>query len=136
MLPPREKPPRCIGAVYKSDLFLLRETAPMKNCPYCGYSNYDHATLCRKCDNSIVATGGTVYQARTYWIGPDRAKVIRGRALAMIVLGLLIEVYWGGYGPWPTIDFPILVTLRQYLEPLLLYGGAVLWVFGWIACYI
>jgi len=120
----------------KVDLVLLRETAPMKNCPYCGYSNYDNAPVCRKCDNSSLATGGTVYQGRTYWIGPDRGKVIRGRALSIIVLGLLMKVYWGGYGPWPTIDSPILVTLRTFLEPLLLYGGVVLWAFGWIGCYI
>jgi len=108
----------------------------MKSCPYCGYSNYDDATVCRKCDNSFFATGGTVYHGRTYWIGPDRAKVIRSRALVMIVLGLLVKVYWGGYGPWPTIDFPILVTLRAFLEPLLLYFGGVLYIFGWIAAYV
>jgi hypothetical protein len=108
----------------------------MKKCPYCGYSNYDQAGLCRKCENSLMATSGTVYQPRTYWIGPDRAKVIRSRALSMVVLGLLIKVYWGGYGPWPTIDFPILLTLRTFLEPLLLYGGAVVWVFGWVVSYI
>ena len=32
----------------------------MKSCTYCGYSNYDNATLCRKCDNSFVVVGGTV----------------------------------------------------------------------------
>ena len=53
----------------------------------------------------------------------------------MIVLGLLIKVYWGGYGPWPTIDFPILVTIRTYAEPLLLYGGAALYIFGFIGGY-
>jgi hypothetical protein len=104
----------------------------MKNCPYCGYANYDNAAVCRKCDGSLVAQAGTVYQRRTYWIGPQRAKVIRGRALSMIVLGLLIKVYWGGYGPWPTIDFPILATLRTFLEPLLLFGGVAIYLFGWI----
>ena len=82
--------------------------------------------ICRKCDNSFVAEPGTVYQGRTHWIGPERAKAIRSRALSMIVLGLLIKVYWGGYGPWPTIDFPALVTLRTFAEPLLLYGGGAL----------
>jgi hypothetical protein len=105
----------------------------MKNCPYCDYSNYDNATVCRKCDNSFVAERRTVYQGRTYWIAPVNAKVIRSRALSLIALGLLVKVYWGGYGPWPTIDFPILVTLRKFLEPLLLYGGALLYLFGWIA---
>ena len=54
----------------------------------------------------------------------------------MVVLGLLIKVYWGGYGPWPTIDFPALVTFRKFAEPLLMYGGAVLYLLGWIANYI
>ena len=108
----------------------------MKNCPYCGYSNYDHANVCRKCDNPLVTEGGTVYQGPSYWMGPASAKLIRSRALSMIVLGLLIKVYWGGYGPWPTIDFPVFVTLRLYLEPLLLFGGAALYAFGLIANFI
>jgi hypothetical protein len=110
----------------------------MKNCPYCGYSNYDNATICRKCDNSFVVQPGTLYHApaKTYWIGPVRSKAIRSRALSMIVLGLFIKVYWGGYGPWPTIDFPILVSLRTWLEPLLLFGGLALYCFGWIAAVI
>ena len=108
----------------------------MKNCPYCGYSNYDHATVCRNCDSSFVVAAHSVYQGRNYWMGPERAKALRSRALSMVVLGLLVKVYWGGYGPWPTVDFPILVTMRLYLEPLLLYGGAVLYLLGWIANYI
>ena len=51
----------------------------------------------------------------------------------MIVLGLLIKVYWGGYGPWPTIDFPILSTIRVYAEPLLLFGGVGLYIIGLLA---
>ena len=108
----------------------------MKTCPYCNYSNYDNASVCRKCDNPFVMQQGTVYHGRTYWIGPERAKKLRSRALSLIVLGLLIKVYWGGYGPWPTIDFPVLVSIRVWLEPLLLYGGAALYVFGWIANFI
>lgn len=108
----------------------------MKTCPYCNYSNYDNATVCRKCDGPFVVDPGTVYHGRTYWMGPEKAKTIRSRALSLIVLGLLIKVYWGGYGPWPTIDFPVLVTARGILEPLLLYGGAVLYVFGWIVTYV
>jgi len=76
----------------------------MKKCPYCGYSNYDTASSCRKCDTSFLAQASTDQQGRSYWIGPERAKAVRGRALSMIVLGLLVKVYWGGYGPWPTID--------------------------------
>jgi hypothetical protein len=108
----------------------------MKKCPFCGYSNYDRATVCRKCDNSFVAEVGTVYQGRSYWLGPEKSKRIRSQALSFIVLGLLIKVYWGGYGPWPVIDLPILATMRTYLEPLLLFGGAALYIFGWIAAFI
>jgi hypothetical protein len=108
----------------------------MKNCSCCGYSNYDNATVCRKCDNPFVVVNRTVYEGRTYWIGPDRARTLRGRALILIVLGLLIKVYWGGYGPWPTIDSPFLITLRAFLEPFLLYGGVVLYLFGWIVAFI
>jgi hypothetical protein len=110
----------------------------MKTCPYCGYSNYDRANVCRKCDASLVVDRGTVFrEEHTYRFGPERAKVIRGRALSMVVLGLLMKVYWGGYGPWPTIDFPgSLVVLRNFLEPLLLYGGGVLYLFGLFASRI
>jgi hypothetical protein len=109
----------------------------MKTCPYCGYANYDGASACRKCDGSfIVVQSATVYQDRPHRISPARAKAIRSQALTMIVLGLLIKVYWGGYGPWPTIDFPILATLRVYLEPLLIFGGAALYAFGLLASVI
>ena len=103
----------------------------MKSCPYCNYSNYDNAVVCRKCDGPFVTSAGTVYERRTHTLGPGRGKLIRSRALSVLVLGLLIKVYWGGYGPWPTVDFPALVSLRIWLEPLLIYGGAVLYLFGW-----
>ena len=108
----------------------------MKECPFCGYSNYDGVTVCRKCDNSFYATGSTFYQAKSYWLGPEKSKHLRSRALALIALGLLIKVYWGGYGPWPTIDFPILVSIRVWLEPALLFGGMALYIFGWIGKYV
>src|SRR5208337_4273549 len=108
----------------------------MKKCPFCGYANYDTASICRKCDNSFVQAAGTVYHGKSYWLGPEKSKKIRSRALSLIVLGLLIKVYWGGYGPWPTIDFPILVSIRVWLEPLLIYGGALLYIFGWIASFV
>jgi hypothetical protein len=104
----------------------------MKNCPYCNYSNYDNATACRKCDASFGPERGTIYQPPTYWMGPARAKTIRSRALAMVALGLLIKVYWGDFGPWQPVDLPILLTLRKFLEPPLLFGGAALYIFGWI----
>jgi hypothetical protein len=108
----------------------------MKNCTYCGYSNYDNATVCRKCDNSFVVVRGTVYGDKKFFIGPLRARLLRDRALTMVVLGLLIKVYWGGYGPWPVIDYPILVSIRAWLEPLLLYGGAGLYVLGLVGQFI
>ena len=108
----------------------------MKSCPYCNYSNYDNATVCRKCESSLVAERGTVYQGQTPWTGPARGKAIRNYALSLIVLGLLLRVYWGGYGPWPTIDSPTLVTIRTLAEPLLIFGGAALYIFGWIAAYL
>ena len=113
----------------------------MKKCTYCGYANYDNAVICRKCDASFWRWGDFGgedggHQGRSLWIGPVRAEIIRSRALPMVVLGLLITVYWGGYGPWPTVDSPILVTLRKYLEPVLLFGGAMLYLFGWIATLI
>jgi hypothetical protein len=74
-------------------------------------------------------------RAKPSRIAPYRARAMRSQALSMVVLGLLIKVYWGGYGPWPTIDFPTLVTIRIYAEPLLLYGGAALYLFGLIGDY-
>jgi hypothetical protein len=108
----------------------------MKKCPFCGYSNYDYARSCRKCDNSFLGVPGTIYQHHPHRIGPQRGKAIRSQALSMVVLGLLIKVYWGGYGPWRPIDFPTLITVRTYAEPLLLFGGAILYLFGWIATFI
>jgi hypothetical protein len=92
----------------------------MKSCTYCSYSNYDTATICRKCDSPFVFVRGTVYGDKKSLMGPPRLKLVRDRALSIVVLGLLIKVYWGGYGPWPVIDYPILVSIRAWLEPLLL----------------
>jgi hypothetical protein len=104
----------------------------MKACPYCGHANYDFAHTCRKCEASLVAAPGTVFRTRKYLIGPDRARSLRNRALFLIVLGLVMKVYWGGRVPWPTIDNPTLVAIRAWLEPLLLLGGAALYLLGWI----
>jgi hypothetical protein len=104
----------------------------MKVCPYCGYANYEFAHICRKCESSLVAGAGTIYQPRKYRIGPDRARSLRNWALILIVLGLLMKVYWGGVRPWPTLDNPTLAGIRAWLEPLLLAGGAVLYVLGWV----
>ena len=104
----------------------------MKLCPYCGYSNFDNATQCRKCDKPFVSRAGTIFYRKPNWIGPEKAQVIRNKALAVVILGLLLKVYWGGYGPWPVIDYPPLVQVRPWLEPLLLYGGGVGYLVGWV----
>jgi len=107
----------------------------MKQCPYCGYANLDTATVCHKCDGSFVyQQAQTVH--KTYWVGPEKAKVIRSKALTAIVLGLLIKVYWGGYGPWPVIDYPPWANIRPWLEPLLLFGGVLLYLAGWVLKWI
>ena len=108
----------------------------MKTCPYCGHSNDAHVTVCRNCDSPFLAAPGTVYSGHAYLVGPRRARQLRSRALSMIVLGLLIKVYWGGYGPWPVIDVPILAGIRPWLEPLLLYGGALGYVVGWVLNWV
>jgi len=104
----------------------------MKPCPYCGYSNYEYARVCRKCEVALTPTQGTVFHDKSYTVGPERARRLRGRGLAFIVLGLLIQVYWGGYGPWPTLDSPRLVAIRSWFEPLLFIVGGVLYLLGWI----
>ena len=72
----------------------------MKLCPYCGFRNHDEANECRDCGRSFITYKATLYRAsKSYWIGPRKAKQIRDQALSAIVLGLLIKVYWGGYGP-------------------------------------
>ena len=108
----------------------------MKRCPYCGYSNYDNATQCRKCDGPFVSRPVTIRHratlpSKSYWVGPGKARTIREKALAAVVLGLMIKVYWGGYGPWPVIDYPPWAQLRPWLEPLFLYCGAVGYLAGW-----
>jgi hypothetical protein len=109
----------------------------MKKCPFCGYSNYDNARACRKCDNSFLGDLGSVYSGRPLWLGPRRAKMIRSHALSLFVIGLFMKVYWGGYGPWPVLQFPTpVVTFRTFAEPVLLCGGALLYIFGWIAVFI
>lgn len=103
----------------------------MKDCPYCGYANPDFATVCHRCDASFVHRPAPRTR-KTYWFGPERARQIRQKALSVIVLGLLIKVYWGGYGPWPVIDYPPWANIRPWLEPLLLFGGVLFYLAGWV----
>ena len=108
----------------------------MKRCPYCGHSNYDAASECRKCQASLVPQAATLYQAKSFWVGPQKAYTIRQKAITAVVMGLFIMVYWGGYGPWPVIDNPNLANLRAWLEPSLLYGGAAGYVGGWLLRWV
>jgi hypothetical protein len=48
----------------------------------------------------------------------------------------MIRVYWGGYGPWHVLDNPTLAHVRSFVEPLLIYGGAVLYLVGWVLNWI
>lgn len=105
----------------------------MRQCPYCGTMNQDNAWDCRSCHQTLPEIR---VAAKSHWFGPERAKRLRGQMLTLIVLGLMIKVYWGGYGPWPVIDIPVLTDIRPWLEPLLLYGGAVGYVAGWILNWV
>ena len=107
----------------------------MRLCPYCGYSNYDNAAACRKCEASFLQTDGTLYKGRSHGIGPAKARDIRGKSLVFVALALLMRVYWGGYGPWPVVDAPLL-NIRHVLEPLFLYGGAAAYLAGWVLRWI
>lgn len=106
----------------------------MKRCPYCGYSNLVEATECRKCQGSLVSQSATLYEPRR--VGPQRARDLRSRALSAIVIGLLMKVYWGGYGPWPVLDSPPWANVRAWAEPLLIFGGAAAYVVGWILKWV
>jgi len=96
----------------------------MKRCPYCRHPNHPTAIQCRECENFLVSPGGTIYcPGKPMLVGPEKAHEMRNKALVAIVLGLLVKVYWGGYGPWPVVDYPTLVSFRAWMEPWLLYGG-------------
>lgn len=108
----------------------------MKHCPYCNFANYDQATECRKCQGSFVTASSGGPLSKSHLVGPLKAHDIRRKALSFIVLGLLIRVYWGGYGPWPVMDNPTLVALSDWLEPLFLYGGILGYLAGWVLNWV
>ena len=54
----------------------------MELCPYGGYSNYDNGAQCRKCDGPFVSRPATTVFQKSFWIGPEKAQVIRNKALA------------------------------------------------------
>lgn len=108
----------------------------MKSCPYCGYSNFDNATQCRKCDGPFLTRPASTPSGKYYWIGPEKAHLFRNKALTVVILGLLVKVYWGGHGPWPVIDYPPWAQIRTWLEPLLLYGGTAAYFLGWALKYM
>lgn len=101
----------------------------MRRCPYCGHANLDDARQCRKCDAPFVQKTSTLY--RPVRVAPRKAANLRNKALLILVTGLVMKVYWGGYGPWPVMDNPSLAEVRVWLEPLFLYGGAALYLVGW-----
>lgn len=106
----------------------------MKQCPHCGLMNESFAETCRQCRSPLYVYASGI--EKSYWMGPVKAKALRSKALSFIVLGLLMKVYWGGYGPWTVTDDPTLVGLGTWLEPLFLYGGAAVYLLGWVLKFI
>jgi hypothetical protein len=104
----------------------------MKQCPYCGHANNDNAVQCRKCDGPFVPQPAATRSRKLHWIAPEKARAIREKALSAVVLGLLVKVYWGGYGPWPVIDYAPWAQVRPWLESVLIYGGALGYLVGWL----
>lgn len=106
----------------------------MKLCAYCGYSNPDTATDCAKCSTSLQPLPKLTF--KTYRVGPEKAHDIRKMAMGYFVLGLMIKVYWGGYGTWTPYDNDVLMSLRTWVQPVLLFGGAAVYVLGWILRWV
>ena len=106
----------------------------MKICAYCGYSNLDTASTCVKCSTSLEPL--PTFEVKTYRVGPERARELRKKALGYLVLGLMVKVYWGGYGTWTPYDTDFLMSFRQWAQPVMIYGGAGAYVLGWILNWI
>ena len=75
-------------------------------------------------------------EIKTYRFGPDKARELRKKAIGYFVLGLMVKVYWGGYGNWTPYDTDLLMSLRAWIQPVLLYGGAITYVAGWILNWV
>ncbi len=106
----------------------------MKYCPYCGYANEDSREDCLKCGTSLAHREEP--KIKTYRFGPYRAHSLRHKAIGYFVLGLLIKIYWGGYGTWTPYDTDLIASLRTWIQPVLLYGGALTYVIGWILNWV
>ncbi len=106
----------------------------MKYCPYCGFANEDSRDDCFKCGTSLVA--GEEPKIKTLRFGPYKAHSLRRKAIGYFVLGLMMKVYWGGYGTWTPYDTDLIASLRTWIQPTLLYGGALTYVIGWVINWI
>ena len=106
----------------------------MKSCAYCGRSNEDFVQTCQKCGTSLEPL--PKIEVKTYRFGPYKAHDLRKKAIGYFVLGLMIKVYWGGYGTWTPYDTDLLMSLRTWIQPALLYGGILAYAAGWILNWI
>ena len=112
---------------------LGRGLETMLKCPNCGCRNSDEAAECRKCASLLLEQAGTVYESSVQSVGPGWAELLRSYALTSFVVGLVVKGYWGGYGSWPVMDFEPWATIRTWLGPVLLYGGASGYVLRWFS---
>lgn len=104
----------------------------MDRCPRCSFPIFGFALECAKCHYPL-ARGGTLYApARAQWFGVERAHDVRRKALAFLIIALLMKVYWGAHGPWPVATDPLLVSLRDVLEPVFFIGGLAGYAVGWV----
>jgi hypothetical protein len=106
----------------------------MKHCAYCGFANPDERVDCLKCGTSLVPRPAV--EIKTLRFGPEKARELRRKALGYFVLGLMIKVYWGGYGTWTPYDTDLLMSFRHWIEPVLLYGSALVYLAGWPLAWI
>ncbi|MGH9433528.1 MAG: hypothetical protein ACRD3T_18515 [Terriglobia bacterium] len=104
----------------------------MNRCQYCGFPVYGDSLECAKCQFPLTQHGTLYAPAKASLIGVEKAHEIRKKALAALALALLMKVYWGGYGPWPVPADAALLSLQQWLEPLLMIGGITAYAISWI----